>query len=310
MNIKSFSKVIIGALSVALLYTGCNKDDVPSKKSDRLASLISEATELAANATEGPDPGVYPVGSIGQLQAMIDSAKTLEQKSQTQYGIDLAEILLQKAITQFKGSIQVEKQLYFDGTGYLDGGIVTPYIVPNFTLQAWVYPTEWKNAMYVISTEGSGNGYKLQVPNGKLTFQINGTANQLAAPDANKISLNEWAHIAASYDGAVMKIYVNGVMVAQKNYAVALVGNTQNFRIGEGSAFAGRTFKGRIKGVGVWSKALSDTEVAAQMQNAPTGTESGLIAYWPFNLSSGTTIWDRTGSHALNIINVQYVDPL
>lgn len=310
MKTRLLIKVIVAAL-VVLVNAGCNKDDAPAISSARLESLIVEANGISSEATEGPEPGLYPEGSVSVLQAVVDSAKILQKNATSQFGIDLAEILLQNAITQFKGSIQMEKQLYFDGTGYLNGGLATAYNTPNITLEAWIYPTEWKNAMYIISTEGTQTGYKLQCPAGKPTFQIgvNG-ASVVSLAAATAISLNQWTHVAASFDGSKMRLYVNGVSAGQKDLVYQITDNGENFRIGEGSKFTSRTFKGRIRDVRIWDHALPDADIAGSMTNKLTGTEQGLTAWWPFNLSAGTTVFDRTGKHSVTLVNMQYVDPI
>lgn len=309
MKVRSIILLFTATVGLSVCWS-CQKKYAATKNPGRLDSLIADAVQITDTAKEGPEPGLFPVGSIERLQLMIDSAKTLKSTSVTQFGLDLAARLLQSAITNFQGSVQVGKQLYFDGTGYLDGGPDSDFITPDITMEAWVYPTGWKNAMYVISTEGRKTGYKLQVPNKKPTFKI-GTGNgTVAVAASDTIKLNEWTHLAASFDGSELKLYVNGQLVAHKTSSRPIAANTQNLRIGEGSQFKNRTFKGRIRDVRVWDQILSDTEIAQSMTNKLTGTEPGLIACWPFNLSAGNTITDITGKHTVILINMQYVDPL
>lgn len=295
---------------IMVLLLGCEKDITSTKNTSRLDTLMNEAAAYAANVQEGPEPGLYPVGAGSLLHAAIDSANKLVENSISQFGIDLAEIVMQKAIDQFKSSLQIEKQLYFDGTAYLDGGAATTYNTNYITLQAWIYPTEWKSAMYLISTEGQNSGYKLQVPAGKPTFQIGLGASVVSVASPTAIPLNTWTHVSATFDGVKMKIFVNGVQTIEKALVYKIVDNGENFRIGEGSKFTSRTFKGRIRDVRIWDHALTDAEIASSMTNKPAGTEPGLTAWWPFNLSSGTKIVDRTGNHTLDLIKIIYVDPI
>jgi len=308
--ISKFYTRTIGVILFILLYVACD-DDTNEINTSRLETLIVEATEAASEAEEGPEPGLYPVGSTDLLQTYIDSATTVMQTSVSQFGVDLAELFLDDALEDFTGSIQVEQQVYFDGDGYLDGGLATDFNTPQITISAWAYPTEWKNAMYLISTEGKQTGYKLQLPGGKAIFQMGVDGSSVVnVQAADAMNLDEWTHVAATFNGTKLKLYVNGVLAGEKDLAYEITDNGENFRVGEGSKYTGRTFQGRIRDVRVWSKALSDEEIAASMTNTLKGTEEGLTACWPLNLSAGSTIYDRTGNHALTMVNANYVDPL
>ncbi len=105
--------------------------------------------------------------------------------------------------------------------------------VPSFdvtgdelTLAAWVKPESFagyaEEARYISKasgTAGSSHFWMLGNYQGdKIRFRLNtavgGTAT-LISP-AGQLSIGEWAHVAATYDGATMKIFVNGVQVASQ----------------------------------------------------------------------------------------------
>jgi len=75
----------------------------------------------------------------------------------------------------------------------------------EFTMEAWVYPTGTGNYITIINKE---NSYEYALHNGVLMFAI-------AAPtwtwwgDGN-VSLNEWSHVAVTYDGAETTGWING----------------------------------------------------------------------------------------------------
>ena len=83
------------------------------------------------------------------------------------------------------------------------------------------------------------------------------------------LSPSTWTHVAATYDGAQIRLYVNGTQVA----AVARTGtyeqNTNPLWIG-GNAVYGEHFQGRIDDLRIYNRALSVTEIQSDM-NAPVG---------------------------------------
>ena len=76
--------------------------------------------------------------------------------------------------------------------------------------------------------------------------------------------MNTWAHLAATYDGATMRFYVNGVQVASRAQTGAIATSTNPLQIGGDSIF-GQYFAGRIDEVRIYNRALSASEVLDDM---------------------------------------------
>ena len=78
------------------------------------------------------------------------------------------------------------------------------------TISAWVKPTSISDQYDPIVTQyhdGSGDhGYYLCLNYGKPTFYLNAATAQ----DDNEVPTGYWCHIAGTYDGNDLKIYVNG----------------------------------------------------------------------------------------------------
>ena len=58
------------------------------------------------------------------------------------------------------------------------------------------------------------------------------------------LTANTWAHLAATYDGATMRLYVNGVQVASRAQTGAIATSTNPLQIG-GDSIYGQYFAGR-----------------------------------------------------------------
>jgi hypothetical protein len=73
-----------------------------------------------------------------------------------------------------------------------------------------------------------------------------------------------WTHLATTYDGAIQRLFVNGVQVATRAQTGAIGTTTNALRIG-GSVTMGQYFDGRIDEVRVYSRALSAAEIQTDM---------------------------------------------
>jgi|APGre2960657444_1045066.scaffolds.fasta_scaffold01875_1 hypothetical protein len=120
-----------------------------------------------------------------------------------------------------------------------------------FTIEAWIKPTSIKTIasvdvngnpdgtygdIIIGDTAGGGNNWSLQLFNNKLTFyRYNSTLGGARFfTSTNQIPLNEWTHVAVSYDGtSTLSIFINGVSDAtfgdysppDTQYSVITIGN-------------------------------------------------------------------------------------
>ncbi|PKH40185.1 Glucose/arabinose dehydrogenase, beta-propeller fold [Nocardioides alpinus] len=156
--------------------------------------------------------------------------------------------------------------LVFDGTNDMvsvaDSASLD--LTTGMTLSAWVRPTtlgSWRQVLlkerpqgltYALYATGNASGR----PN--ATLAIGNTDREVNAPSA--LAANVWTHLAATYDGAVARLYVNGTQVATRNQAGTLVTSTGALRIG-GNAVWGEWFAGTIDDVRVYGRALTAAEV-------------------------------------------------
>ncbi|WP_082129169.1 endo-beta-N-acetylglucosaminidase H [Chryseobacterium gallinarum] len=171
------------------------------------------------------------------------------------------------------------------------------------SFEGWIKPSSFKSAFPYISsimgTEvGDNNSAFLRLGDGnlannKLQFvvSINNVQQKLASTTA--LSANTWYHVAATYDGATMKLYINGVLDASKAQA-GNVNSNGAFNVGY-LYNVSRNFNGKIDEVRVWKRALSQTEISQNMcgVSVPAST---LAAYWKFNEGTGSSVQDTSGN--------------
>jgi hypothetical protein len=101
---------------------------------------------------------------------------------------------------------------YFDGTGdYLDAGAQTAFAfgTGSWTVEAWVYVNSLASEILLFDTRSSastaGVGCRIATDG---TLSYSGSANNALTTSAIKV--NEWNHIAWSYDGTTLSGYING----------------------------------------------------------------------------------------------------
>jgi Concanavalin A-like lectin/glucanases superfamily/Fibronectin type III domain len=107
----------------------------------------------------------------------------------------------------------------------------------------------------------------------------------------SQLPTNTWSYLAATYDGATLRLYLNGVLVSTQSAGGAITSTTNPITIGSDSFF-GQYFSGRIDEVRVYNAALSGMQIQTDMNEEGTGVPSA-----PTNLTAavpGTTEVDLT----------------
>lgn len=182
---------------------------------------------------------------------------------------------------------------------YLDFDGVDDYVnVPNasflvagtnaISITGWfkVDALGYGHGMIGIRDEPTTGFYLIELNNGQIECRIisGGILTTVLSP-ANTVVPNVWQHYAWVYDGANLKLYLNGAVVASGAATGAFsASTTSSFAIGL-STLPGFNFyyDGGIDEVSLWNKALTQTEIQNMMANGLTGTETGLKLYYKFN---------------------------
>ena len=140
-------------------------------------------------------------------------------------------------------------------------------LTTGMTLEAWVFPTSTPTGWRAV-IDKTVDGYYLmassQNPGPGPTIGGSWTSGGDYQPGPTALAPNVWTHIAATFDGATMRVYVNGVQVASKAKAVPLAPTTGTLQIG-GDSYPNEFFAGRIDEVRVYNRALSAAEIQTDM---------------------------------------------
>jgi hypothetical protein len=138
------------------------------------------------------------------------------------------------------------------------------------TLEAWVKPTATGSAWRTVV---------LKEQNAQLTYALYANTDQgrpaghvftdgdtgLTGPNA--LPLNEWTHLATTWDGSTLRLFVDAAEVASMPLAAPAVTSAGVLRIGGNGVWA-EWFQGIIDEVRVYDRALSPTEIASDRDTA------------------------------------------
>ncbi len=146
-------------------------------------------------------------------------------------------------------------------------------LTEGMTLEAWVYPLETPSSWttVVMKEQGAGLVYTLYAgspENQPSTWIFTTGENGFSAPTT--LPLAEWSHLAATYDGTNLCLYVNGLKAGSQVIPGGMVVSSHNLSIG-GNGIWGEYFTGMIDEVRVYSRALTAGEIQSDMIN-PVGT--------------------------------------
>ncbi|NRQ31395.1 PKD domain-containing protein [Nonomuraea sp. NN258] len=142
----------------------------------------------------------------------------------------------------------------------------------GMTVEAWVRPstvTSWRTV--VMKQHASGLAYVLLAgsDSNRPHTAIHTTSDADIGGTAS-LPLNTWSHLATTYDGTTLRLYVNGTQVAQRTAGGPIRTDNGVLRIG-GNSLWGEYFAGQIDEVRVYDKALTATQIQTDM-NTPVGT--------------------------------------
>ena len=161
----------------------------------------------------------------------------------------------------------------------------------RFTLQMWINPSTGQvNPVIFDNDHNRSFGLSLQTGTYKLRFWLNGTkyfSNQEIVADC-------WTHIAISYNGSSLFIYVNYQLDSQYDIGSSFVNPGRYRKVTIGAARSStssrlrRPFTGGITDVQLWQEALHPREADDRLKaNAvfldQQKNHSTLVATWPGN---------------------------
>jgi hypothetical protein len=208
------------------------------------------------------------------------------------------------------------KALLFNGSSL----VTVPHgaslaLTSGMTLEAWVYPTAMSTGWSAAIAKEQRDGVAYALHGGSPTHRpaasidVGGVLRTVSGRAV--LPLQTWTHLASTFDGATLRLYVNGAQVASESVTGAIASATGALRIG-GSVVRGEYFRGRVDEVRVYNRALSQSEIQTDMTSPvappPDSTPPSVAITAP---AEGATVFglvsvSATASDDVGVVGVRF----
>lgn len=165
------------------------------------------------------------------------------------------------------------------GNGWYLGG--QPLDIPHrpemesehLTLEMWVKPTKLDGRGWLICKNenewGTGH-FGIALMHGEQAVAVmnnaGGARKEVMIPDPDRLKVDTWFHLVLTYDGKVMRFYINGAEKGNKTIGIARQKGNGHLRIGQRADGKSVVSKGVYDQVRLWNRALSADEVKMHWQ--------------------------------------------
>lgn len=207
----------------------------------------------------------------------------------------------------------------FDGThDYVDTGEDYSWAqTDSFSFSFWINAKATQNATIFGKglTSASSWEYSMRMSNNIPLFVYwnTGGTGAIVVSSSQAITLNNWHHLAVTYNGSTALMYMDGKVVGTQTGVTGTFQNrANNLRIGSAYYNGGVAgyFPGLVDEVKVYNYARSAAEIKADFtkgaankgSNAVLGSQDqeflseGLVGYWKIDENTGTTTSDSSGN--------------
>ena len=193
--------------------------------------------------------------------------------------------------------------LMFNGTSdYISVPDSPSLRISDYTVEVWLKTSGTPNEDWKAVVGKPGRNYNIWLHKAGFVhhrFHVPSNGNA-GAPDTahGSVPWDQWVHVAITNDGTTAKTYINGELKAEGPTGGKLaIDHTPLYVARRLDGEASNYFKGQMADIRVWDRVRSPQDITSQMGQRLTGTEEGLVGYWPLDEGEGATVAvDKTGN--------------
>ena len=187
-----------------------------------------------------------------------------------------------------------EPFLSVNGTDYKDISPKDSLSLENFAIAAWIKTnqTNLTEPAHIVNKGGFNNEDKGKNMNYGIWLSKNGNVQGgfenedgevFEVISTTRYNDGKWHHILLSYDGILLRLYVDGKQVSAKYIGGVIPDKNgdQPLRIGANSLDEDKFFSGKVDEVRLWNRGLTNSEIAEIYSNGTFNT-IGQVYYQDF----------------------------
>lgn len=181
-------------------------------------------------------------------------------------------------------------------------------IAKKFTIEFWLKTAQPTQNWGRILEKGMWDEYSISFYGTKakmcaaLVTPVPGSYARMTVthgPSTTALAANSWYHVAMTYDGSTAKLFINGKEEFSKALAQVTPRSLTKALI-IGAARQNDTieypFKGVLDEIRLWNVARTAAQLQSTITASLTGTETGLVAWYPLNEGTGQSVEDKSAN--------------
>ncbi len=173
-----------------------------------------------------------------------------------------------------------------------------------FSIEAWLYlddRAEYRACTVQLGAPQNGAMQWFYNENALLVVGTPGGSKNRGQLHVN-LPLKEWVHVACSFDGQELKVYLNGILKGTTVAAFNLKGTPFMIAKQPPRFNAWQRFAGIVDEVRVWNKALSEAEIKQNLYRQLNTATPGLVLSWNLDDPENKTATDSSGNSNHGVI--------
>ena len=200
--------------------------------------------------------------------------------------------------------------LDFDG---VDDYVTTTDVLVSktspFTMSAWInWNGAGNNPQFIIANSvDDTDKVSISIYSGYIVGGVRNGAAQDRISTSTTINADQWYHVAYTNIDSTRKLFVDGIEQTANAGWLSPV-STAGFTIGSRTDEAYGDFNGSIDSVRIWDKALTQSEIQAEMISSLPVETDGLVTAFEFEEGTGTTTYQTGYTATSKIGSAMYFD--